>query len=107
MTVSSTSHHFLGDVLTGPLCRQRLKPLFVLELRRGHIGLRLTIILIGIPPLCHPSGHILDDLLFHVRIQGIDFFLNLDGFLNGCHDATIGFDLVQAEHPVFPVLQPL
>ena len=46
------------------------------------------------------------DVCLGFWIQSIDFFLQANGSLNGCHDAAIGFDLFQAKDPVPAVLEP-
>jgi hypothetical protein len=46
-------------------------------------------------------------LCFDSGIQGVNFFLNVDGELQGRHDAAVRADIVQFQTPLPPILEPL
>jgi hypothetical protein len=46
-------------------------------------------------------------LCFDPGIQGVNFFLNVDGELQGRHNAAVRADIVQFQTPFPPILEPL
>ena len=46
-------------------------------------------------------------MFFNLQVQGVDFFLNVDGQFQARDNAAVGADVVQVQTPLAPVFEPL